>query len=168
MDDADFKPASVRYDVLRDLVLRAFSLYLSACYFNVLLLCRRHINLRVNKMYPLLFSCFETVIHALVTSRLDYCTPLYTDPPASKHSSANYAASFLCHRSKFTHIIPLLCDFHSHFKILFTYKILYCLSPTYYSFSIIMLKQPRFFRSSAFSYYFPLTHSHLAWGIELS
>ena len=88
-------------------------------------------------------SSFETVIHAFITSRLDYCNSLYSCLPASTlrplQIAQNFAARILLKRSKFSHITPTLKELHwlpvesrIKFKVmLFTYKSLNDLAPSY-------------------------------------
>ena len=86
---------------------------------------------------------FETVIHAFVTTRLDYCNALYMG--ATQASIArlqlvqNAAARLLTNSRKYDHITPILASLHwlpvhfrIHFKvILFVFKALNGLAPLY-------------------------------------
>ena len=88
---------------------------------------------------------FETVIHAFITSRLDYCNALYLG--ASQSSLARLqliqyaAAHLLTGTRKREHITPILASLHwlpvhfrIHFKVLlFTFKSLTGLAPPYLS-----------------------------------
>uniref|UniRef100_A0A3B1J046 Reverse transcriptase domain-containing protein n=1 Tax=Astyanax mexicanus TaxID=7994 RepID=A0A3B1J046_ASTMX len=88
---------------------------------------------------------FETVIHAFVTTRLDYCNSLYTGVSgfslARLQSVQNAAAWLLTGTCKYEHISPILVSLHwlpiyfrIHFKILlFTFKSLNGLAPPYLS-----------------------------------
>ena len=88
-------------------------------------------------------SSFETVIHAFITSRLDYCNSLYSGLPSSTlrplQIAQNFAARIILQRSKFCHITPVLRELHwlpvesrIKFKVmLFTYKSLNDLAPPY-------------------------------------
>uniref|UniRef100_A0A8C6KQ30 Reverse transcriptase domain-containing protein n=1 Tax=Nothobranchius furzeri TaxID=105023 RepID=A0A8C6KQ30_NOTFU len=88
---------------------------------------------------------FETVIHAFVTTRLDYCNALYIGVSASCISQLqrvqNAAARLLTGTRKFEHISPVLASLHwlpisfrIHFKILlFAFKGLHGLAPSYLS-----------------------------------
>ena len=88
---------------------------------------------------------FETVIHAFVTTRLDYCNALYMGVSASSIARLqlvqNAAARLLTGTSKYEHISPILASLHwlsvhfrSHFKIiLFAFKALNGLAPPYLS-----------------------------------
>jgi hypothetical protein len=86
---------------------------------------------------------FETVIHAFVTTRLDYCNALYVGVSASSISRLqmvqNAAARLLMGSGKYEHISPILASLHwlpirfrIDFKIsLFTFKALNGLAPPY-------------------------------------
>lgn len=88
---------------------------------------------------------FETVIHAFVSTRLDYCNALYIGVSASYISHLqrvqNAAARLLTGARKFEHISPVLASLHwlpisfrIHFKILlFAFKALHGLAPSYLS-----------------------------------
>uniref|UniRef100_A0A669BKN7 Reverse transcriptase domain-containing protein n=1 Tax=Oreochromis niloticus TaxID=8128 RepID=A0A669BKN7_ORENI len=92
----------------------------------------------------------EIVIHAFISSRLDYCNSLFTC--LNKNSLKrlqivqNAAARLLTKRSKYSHVTPLLIQLHwlpvefrVHFKILvLTFKALQGQAPAY----IIELLQP--------------------------
>ena len=83
----------------------------------------------------------ETVIHAFVTSRLDYCNALFIGLSASSISKLQYfqnsAARLLTHTKRSAHITPILHDLHwlpvayrIKFKILLlTFKSLHGLAP---------------------------------------
>jgi len=85
----------------------------------------------------------ETVIHAFVSSRLDYCNALFIGLPASSISKLQYiqnsAARILTHTKRCAHITPILYDLHwlpvayrIKFKILLlTFKSLHGLAPSY-------------------------------------
>uniref|UniRef100_A0A8C5CK28 Reverse transcriptase domain-containing protein n=1 Tax=Gadus morhua TaxID=8049 RepID=A0A8C5CK28_GADMO len=85
----------------------------------------------------------ETLIHAFVSSRLDYCNALFLGLPNSTTKSLqlvhNAAARLLTRTRKFDHITPILASLHwlpitfrSDFKVLLlTYKALHGLSPSY-------------------------------------
>ncbi|KAK0132375.1 hypothetical protein N1851_032741 [Merluccius polli] len=85
----------------------------------------------------------ETVIHAFISSRLDYCNALFSGLPNSTTKSLqlvqNATARLLTRTRKFDNIIPILSFLYwlpikarSDFKVLLlTYKILHGLSPTY-------------------------------------
>ncbi|XP_061132389.1 uncharacterized protein LOC133152633 [Syngnathus typhle] len=85
----------------------------------------------------------ETIIHAFVTSRLDYCNVLLSALPKSRIKSLqlvqNAAARLLSRTRKFDHITPILANLHwlpvhlrCDFKVLLlTYKSLHGLAPSY-------------------------------------
>ena len=75
---------------------------------------------------------FETVIHAFVTTRLDYCNALYMGVGGSSIAHLqlvqNAAARLLTGTSKYEHILPILASLHLlpvHFRIHF--KLFYLL-----------------------------------------
>ena len=88
-------------------------------------------------------SGFESLVHAFVTSRIDYCNSLYANIPKSTlkflESVQNYAARLVCRRSLFCHIKPVLKELHwlpvaarIDFKILLiTYKAVHLSVPPY-------------------------------------
>ncbi|TKS65252.1 RNA-directed DNA polymerase from mobile element jockey [Collichthys lucidus] len=88
---------------------------------------------------------FETVIHAFITSRLDYCNALYLGVSQSSLARLqlvqNAAARLLTGTHKREHITPILASLHwlpvhfrVHFKILlFVFKCLNGLAPPYLS-----------------------------------
>ncbi len=85
----------------------------------------------------------EIVIHALISSRLDYCNSLYIGLPQSTPSRLqmvqNAAARFLTGTKKRDHITPVLASLHwlpiklrVDFKVLlFAYKALHNSAPDY-------------------------------------
>uniref|UniRef100_A0A667Z0D5 Reverse transcriptase domain-containing protein n=1 Tax=Myripristis murdjan TaxID=586833 RepID=A0A667Z0D5_9TELE len=87
----------------------------------------------------------ETLIHALVSARLDYCNVLFSGLPRASTKSLqmvqNAAARVLTRTRKFDHITPILASLHwlpvhirSDFKVLLlTYKILNGFAPSYLS-----------------------------------
>lgn len=102
-----------------------------------------HLRKLAKVKHFLLQQHFETVIHAFVTTRLDYCNALYMG--ISKKSLArlqlvqNAAARLLTGSRKREHITPILASLHwlpVHFRIdfktlLFVYKCLNGLAPPY-------------------------------------
>uniref|UniRef100_A0A3P9CSH2 Reverse transcriptase domain-containing protein n=1 Tax=Maylandia zebra TaxID=106582 RepID=A0A3P9CSH2_9CICH len=87
----------------------------------------------------------EKIVHAFVSSRLDYCNSLFTSLDKSCRSRLqaiqNAAARLLTRSSKRAHITPILCslhwlpiDFRIHFKIIvLTYRALNGQAPDYLS-----------------------------------
>ncbi len=107
--------------------------------------CFYHLR-RLAKVKPVLsLKNFEIVIHAFVTSRLDYCNSLYYGANQSSISRLqmvqNAAARLLTGSRKFYRISPILTSLHwlpvklrIEFKILvFVFKALHGLAPTYLS-----------------------------------
>ncbi len=88
---------------------------------------------------------FESVIHAFISSRLDYCNTLYVGLDQSSLQRLqlvqNAAARLLTGTKKYEHITPVLASLHwlpvrfkIEFKILlFVFKILNGLVPDYLS-----------------------------------
>ena len=85
----------------------------------------------------------ESLIHAFISSRLDYCNSLFYNIPAYQlgklHRIQNAAARLILKESKFCQITPLLMNLHwlpvkcrIHFKILFlTFRAINFLAPSY-------------------------------------
>ena len=72
---------------------------------------------QLRKIKPIIHGrLFETVIHAFVTSRLDYCNALYFGAGASSIAHLqlvqNAAARILTGTRKFDHIHPILASLH--------------------------------------------------------
>lgn len=101
---------------------------------------------KLAKIKPILSrQDFEMVIHAFVTTRLDYCNALYVGVSMSSIARLqlvqNAAARLLTGTRKFSHVSPILSALHwlpiqqrIHFKILlFTFKGLNGLAPLYIS-----------------------------------
>ena len=88
---------------------------------------------------------FEVIIHAFITSKLDYCNSLFSGLPSSTirplQLIQNYAARLILRRSRFSRATPLLYELHwlpiryrIDFKILLlTYKSQNLLAPKYLS-----------------------------------
>ena len=105
-------------------------------------------------------SSLETVIHAFISTRLDYCNSLYTGLPDSTirplQIAQNYAARILFQENKYCHITPLLKELHwllikariEYKALLFVYKSLNNLAPSYLSSLISYYKPNRSLRSS--------------------
>ena len=95
--------------------------------------------------------CTETLVHAFITARIDYCNSLLFGLPDYRINKLqriqNAAARLICQQSRFCHISPLLFDLHwlpvkfrIEFKILLiTFKALKGLAPTYID-SLISIK----------------------------
>jgi len=90
----------------------------------------------------LTFDAAQLLVHALITSKLDYCNSLLYGLP--KHVTKqlqrvqNAAARIVSLSPKFCHITPVLMSLHwlpidlrIEFKILITYKTLHGLAPAY-------------------------------------
>ncbi|XP_061913857.1 uncharacterized protein LOC133656987 [Entelurus aequoreus] len=101
----------------------------------------------------------EIIIHAFVTSRLDYCNVLFSGLPMSSIKRLqlvqNAAARLLTKTRKFDHITPILAHLHwlpvhlrCDFKVLLlTYKILHGLAPAYLADCIVPYVPTRNLRS---------------------
>ena len=99
-------------------------------------------NIRKIKRY-LSHEATETLVHALVTSRLDYCNSMLHNLPSCEIKKIqrvqNTAARLIYRRSKFCHTTPLLKELHwltvtyrIQFKILvITSKVLHGMSTAY-------------------------------------
>ena len=101
---------------------------------------------RISKIRKLLDrSTTETLIHAFVTSQLDYCNSLLygvsKEQLSRLQSVQNAAARLVTQSRKFDHITPVLIDLHwlpiearIRFKVLLiTYKIINGIAPMYLS-----------------------------------
>ena len=96
-------------------------------------------------------SGFETLIHAFITSKIDYCNSLFINIPKSTvkllQSVQNFAARLVCRRSLHCHITPVLMELHwlpvaerIDFKtLLITYKVVHFSVPEYLA-SVLHLK----------------------------
>ena len=101
----------------------------------------------------------ETLVHAFITSRIDYCNALFSGLPSTVTNGLrlvqNAAARLLTRKRKFDHITPTLIALHwlpiparADFKVLLlTYKALNGLAPTYMSSLIERYTPPRPLRS---------------------
>ena len=90
-------------------------------------------------------SCVKTLIHAYITSKLDYCNGLLYGLPSQQlnrlQSILNTAARLVTMTRKYDHVTPILRDLHwipvnfrVQFKILLqVYKALHGLAPSYLS-----------------------------------
>ncbi len=102
----------------------------------------------------------ETLINALVSSRLDYCNALFTGLPATSIARLQYiqnsAARILTRTKRSAHITPILADLHwlpvayrIKFKmILLIFKALNGLAPYYLGNLLLPYSPPRSLRSS--------------------
>ena len=135
------------------------SLSLSAHIKNVTKIAFFHLR-NIAKIRPILtLADAETLIHAFVSSRLDYCNVLFSGLPNSSLKNLqlvqNAAARILTNTRKFDHITPILSSLHwlpiqarSDFKVLLlTYKILNGLAPLYLSNLIVRYLPARALRS---------------------
>ena len=114
----------------------------------------------ISKIRPLLSAAdAEILIHAFVSSRLDYCNVLFSGLPLCSTKRLqlvqNAAARILTRTKKYDHITPVLISLHwlpiqarSDFKVLLlTYKCLHGLAPLYLSEIIIPYIPTRALRS---------------------
>ena len=101
----------------------------------------------------------ETLVHAFITSRIDYCNALFSGLPSTTTNGLrlvqNAAARVLTRKRKFDHITPTLISLHwlpiqarADFKVLLlTFKALNGLAPAYLSSLIKPYIPPRPLRS---------------------
>ena len=120
-----------------------------------------HLRL-LSKVKPFLsFNLFKQVMHAFISSRLDYCNALYSGiSQKALHRLQlvqNFAARLLTGSKKRDHITPVLASLHwlpvnfrIDFKILlFVFKALNGLAPPYITGLIQMYHPPAEVRGSA-------------------
>ncbi len=133
--------------------------------FDSALTFDKQVNAVVKSSYfqlRLFLTCaeFERVIHAFISSRLDYCNSMYIGINQSYmnrlQTVQNAAARLLTGTRKYEHITPVLLSLHwlpVHFKIefknlFFVFKVLNGLAPSYLS-DLLSLRSPgRCLRSS--------------------
>ncbi len=127
----------------------------------------------INRLRPVLsLKSTATLVHALVTSRIDYCNALfYGLPSKSLHKLQlvqNAAAGVITKSSISEHISPVLQNVHClpvkfsvNFKILLlTYKALNNLAPSYLLDLLHIHTPPRILRSaSALTHFLPRTRT---------
>ncbi len=106
------------------------------------------------------FQDLEKVLHAFITSCLDYCNSLYSGLPQSSLSRLqlvqNAAARLLTGAKKYDHVPPILASLHwlpVHFRVqfkilLFIFKALNNQAPSYLKVLLIPLSTTRYLRST--------------------
>jgi hypothetical protein len=112
-------------------------------------------NIRRIKKY-LSKDCLLTLVHAFITSRLDYCNSLLygitKEQLCKLQRVQNASARLIMDVSKYSHISPVLYQLHwlpvearIHFKILLiTFKALHGLTPTYIKDLVVMRSQSKY------------------------
>ena len=109
-------------------------------------------------------SATESVVHAFITSKLDYCNSLYYGLPKyllkRLQCIQNSAARLVVQASKFEHVTPVLLKLHwlpVRFRIMFkillmVYKCLHDMAPPYLANVIKPRKTSRSLRSTTMEY----------------
>lgn len=127
-------------------------IHISLCFFQLRNIARIRPSLS--------FYDSETVIHAFITSRLDYCNSLLCGLPAKAihrlQMVQNSAARVLTNNKKSSHITPILHQLHwlpvanrIKFKVLIlVYKTCHGLAPRYLAELLQTYAPPRTLRSS--------------------
>ena len=104
---------------------------------------------RIRKFLSLAVT--KTLVHAVVTWRLDYCNSLLYGIPASQLNKVqrvlNAAVRLVCRAPRYCHISPLMRDLHwlpirqrIHFEVLlFTFKAIHGIAPLYTQ-DLVLLK----------------------------
>lgn len=120
-------------------------------------------NIAKNRNY-LTDSATESVVHAFITSKLDYCNSLYYGLPKyllkRLQCIQNSAARLVVQASKFDHVTPVLIKLHwlpVRFRIMFkillmVYKCLHDMVPPYLANVIKPRKTSRSLRSTTMEY----------------
>jgi hypothetical protein len=105
-------------------------------------------------------NAVKTLVHATITSRLDYCNSLLIGIPSSQldrlQRAQNTAARLITHTKRFDHITPVLLELHwlpirqrIWYKVaLLVFKCLHDLAPPYLKSLIQQRAAPRSLRSS--------------------
>ena len=101
-------------------------------------------------LYLPINNCYH-IIHALITSRVDYCNSLLYGLPATQLNKIqrvlNAAARLVCRSPRYCHITPLMYHLHwlavnlrIRFKVLlFVFKAIHGIAPSYIS-DLILVK----------------------------